>query len=178
LSAIAQRYAAALADVASERKDTDKIRQDLADFVQIFGASSDLRNLLANPSVTADTKTNVAAKIIEKMDAHAEVRNLVFLLIDHGRTGMVDEVRRAFEAEMNRRAGIVDAIIVSAHELSAPEKSQLTQALERVTEKKVQAQYQLDPKLIGGTTVRIGSTIYDASVREQLNRLRAELESQ
>jgi F-type H+-transporting ATPase subunit delta len=178
LSAIAQRYAAALADVAFERNDADKVRQDLADFAQTLAGSSDLRNLLVNPSVTADAKKNVTGKIIERMGSHAEVRNFVFLLIDHGRTGMVDEVQHAFESEMNRRSGIVDAMIISAHELSAPEKSQLTQALERVTGKKVQAQYELDPKLLGGTTVRIGSTIYDASVREQLNRLRTELESQ
>ncbi|MFZ0332886.1 MAG: ATP synthase F1 subunit delta [Candidatus Acidiferrales bacterium] len=178
MSAIAQRYAAALADVAFEHKDADKIRQDLADFLQAFAASADLRNLLSNPSVGADAKKLVAVKIADKMGTHTEVRNFVFLLVDHGRTGIVVEIQQAFESEMNRRAGIVDALIVSAHELSAPEKSQLSQALERVTGKKVQSQYQLDPQLIGGTTVRIGSTIYDASVRDQLNRLRAELESQ
>jgi F-type H+-transporting ATPase subunit delta len=178
LSAIAQRYAAALADVAFEHKDAEKIRQDLADFVQVFAAAADLRNLLSNPSVSADAKKSVAAKIADKMDTHTEVRNFVFLLIDHGRAPIVDDIQKAFESEMNRRAGIADALIVSAHELAATEKSQLIQALERVTGKKVQAHYELDPKLIGGTTVRIGSTIYDASVRERLNRLRAELELQ
>ena len=178
MSAIAQRYAPALADVAFEDKDADKIRKELADFVQAFAASADLRNLLSNPSVSAAAKKSVAGKIADKMGTRTEVRNFVFLLIDHGRTGIVAEIQQSFESEMNRRAGIVDALIVSANELSAPEKSQLTQALERVTRKKVQAQYQLNPQLIGGATVRIGSTIYDGSVREQLNRLRAELESQ
>ncbi len=178
MSAIAQRYAAALADVAFEHKDADKIRQELADFVQAFAASADLRNLLFNPVVGAAAKKSVAGKIAAKMDTHTEVRNFIFLLIDHGRTSIINEIQQSFEAEINRRAGIVDALIVSAHELSAPEKSQLTQALERTTGKKVQAQYQLNPQLIGGATVRIGSTIYDGSVREQLNRLRAALESQ
>jgi F-type H+-transporting ATPase subunit delta len=178
LSAIAQRYATALADVAFEHKDAEKIRQDLADFVQVFTASADLRNLLSNPSVSVDAKKSVAARIADKMETHTEVRNLIFLLIDHGRTSIVDEIQKAFESELNRRAGIADALIASAHELATTEKSQLVQALERVTGKKVQAHYELDPKLIGGTTVRIGSTIYDASVRERLNRLRAELELQ
>jgi F-type H+-transporting ATPase subunit delta len=178
LSAIAQRYATALADVAFEHKDADKIRQDLPDFAQTFAESADLRNLLSNPSVGAEAKKSVASKIADKMGTHTEVRNFVFLLIDHGRTGIIAEIQRAFEAEMNRRAGIVDALIISAHELSAAEKSQLTQSLERVTRNKVHPQYQVNPQLIGGTTVRIGSTIYDASVREQLSRLRAELESQ
>lgn len=178
MSAISQRYAAALADVAFEHKDAGKIRQDLSDFGQALTASSDLRYVLANPSVSVDAKKSVAAKVTEKMGTHTEVRNFVFLLIDHGRTGIVDEIHQSFESEMNRRAGIADALIASAHELSAPEKSQLIQALERVTGKKVQAQYELNSELIGGTTVRIGSTIYNASVREQLDRLRAELESQ
>lgn len=178
MSAISQRYAAALADVAFERKDAAKIRQDLSDLAQALAESSNLCNVLANPSVSIDAKKSVAAKITEKMGTHTEVRNFVFLLIDHGRTGIVHEIRQSFESEMNRRAGIVDALIASAHELSASEKSQLIQALERVTGKKVHAQYELNPELIGGTTVRIGSTIYNASVREQLDRLRAELESQ
>ena len=178
MSAVAQRYAAALADVAFEHKDAGKIRQDLADFIEVLAASSDLHNLLSNPSVGADAKKSVAHKIADKMQTHAEVRNLIFLLIDHGRTNIIREIQQAFESEMNRRAGIVDALVLSAHELSAPEKSQLTQALEHITGKKVQPQYQLNSQLIGGATVRIGSTIYDASVREQLNRLRAELELQ
>jgi F-type H+-transporting ATPase subunit delta len=178
LSAIAQRYAGALADVAFRHKDAEKIRQDLADFVQVFRASTDLRNLLSNPSVSADAKKSVAVKIADKMDTHPEVHNFIFLLIDHGRTSIADELQKTFESEMNLRAGTADALIISAHELAATEKSQLIQALERVTGKKVQAHYELDPRLIGGTTVRIGSTIYDASVRERLNRLRAELEMQ
>jgi F-type H+-transporting ATPase subunit delta len=178
LSAVAQRYAAALADVAFEHKEAGKIRQDLTDFIEVFAASSDLRNLLSNPSVGAEAKKSVTREVADKMQTHTEVRNLIFLLIDHDRTNILREIQQAFESEMNRRAGIVDALIVSAHELSAPEKSQLTQALEHITGKKVQLQYELNLQLIGGATVRIGSTIYDASVREQLNRLRAELESQ
>jgi F-type H+-transporting ATPase subunit delta len=178
LSAISQRYAAALADVAFEHKDAAKIQQDLSDFAQTLATSSDLRNVLANPSVSIDAKKSLAARVTEKMGTHAEVRNFVFLLVDHGRTGIVNEIQRSFESEMNRRAGIVDALVASAHELSASEKSQLILALEGVTGKKVQAQYELNSELIGGTTVRIGSTIYNASVREQLDRLRTELESQ
>lgn len=178
MSALAQRYAAALADVAFEHKDAGKTRKDLADFVQVFAASVDLRNLLSNPSVAADAKKSVMAEIAAKMGAHEEVRNFLFILIDQGRTAIAVEIQQAFESEMNRRLGIVEAVITSAHELSANEKSRLAQSLERVTGKKVQAAYELNPHLIGGTTVRIGSTIYDGSVREQLNRLRAQLESQ
>jgi F-type H+-transporting ATPase subunit delta len=112
------------------------------------------------------------------MGLHQEVRNFLFILIDHGRTALLGEIQGAFDSEMNRRLGIVDAIVTSAHELSAAEKSRLAQSLERVTGKKIQAQYQLNPQLIGGARVQIGSTIYDGTVRERLNRLRSQLESQ
>lgn len=177
MSAIAQRYAAALADVAFEHKEAGRIRQDLASFAQAFAESADLRNLMSNPSVSGEGKKSVAGKIAARLDTHNEVRNFVLLLIDHRRTGIFAEIQQAFEAEMNQRAGIVDALVLSARELSASERSALSGALERVTGKKVKPQYRLSPGLIGGTTVRIGSTIYDASLREQLNRLRARLES-
>lgn len=178
MSAVAQRYAVALASVAFERKDAARIRRDVADLAQVFAASDDLRNLLSNPSVSSESKKSVVGEICSRMGTHSEVRNLAFLLIDHGRTKLIAEIQHAFEEEMNRRAGIVDALVTSARELSSPEKMELTHALERVTGKRVQAQYKLDPRLIGGATVRIGSTIYDSSVRERLSRLRAEMESQ
>lgn len=178
MSAIAQRYATALADVAFERKDAVRIRRDVADLAQVFAASDDLRNLLSNPSVSGESKKSVVGEICRRMGTHSEVRNLAFLLIDHRRTKLMAEIQHAFEVKMNRRGGIVDALVTSAHELSSPEKTELTRALERVTGKKVQAQYKLDSHLVGGATVRIGSTIYDSSVRERLGRLRAEMESQ
>ncbi len=178
MSALAQRYGAALADVAFEHKGAEKIRKDLSDFAQVFGESADLRNLLSNPSVSAEAKKSVAGEIGAKMSLHQEVRNFLFILIDHGRTGILRDIQQAFDTEMNRRMGIVDAVVTSARELSAGEKTQLMQSLERVTGKKVQAQYQLNPQLIGGARVQIGSTIYDGTVRERLNRLRSQLQSQ
>jgi len=178
LSALAQRYAAALADAAVARQEIDGIKRDLGEFAAMLANSTELRNVLTTPAIGPGEKKAVIGEIARKMGLHAEVRNFLFVLVDHGRTGILDEIRQAFETEINSRMGIADATVTSARELSEQEKSQLTQTLERVTGKKVQAQYQLDASLIGGTTVRIGSTIYDGSVREQLNRLRTHLEAQ
>lgn len=178
MSALAQRYAAALADAALARKAVDGIKRDLGEFAAMLANSADLRNVLATPAIGPGEKKAVIGEIAQKMGLHVEVRNFLFVLVDHGRTGILDEIRHAFEADINARMGIVDATVISARELSEQEKSQLAQTLEHVTGKKVQAQYQLDASLIGGTTVRIGSTIYDGSVREQLNRLRTRLEAQ
>jgi len=178
LSALAQRYATALAGVAFEHKDVEKIRKDLVDFVRLLDACPDLLKVLSNPAVMAGAKKSVMKEIAARMDMHQEVRNFIFILIDRGRTPIASEIQQAFEAEMNRRLGIVEAIVASAHELSTTEKTQLAQSLEEVTGKRVQARFELNPELIAGVTVRIGSTIYDGSVREQLNRMRAVLELQ
>ncbi|MGH9711167.1 MAG: ATP synthase F1 subunit delta [Candidatus Acidiferrales bacterium] len=178
MSALAQRYAAALADAAFAHNAVDKIKRELSEFAAMIEGSPELRNVLTTPAIGSGAKKAVIGERAQKMQLDVEVKNFLFVLVDHGRTGILNEIRQAFETEINARMGIVDADVTSARELSAEEKSQLTQTLERVTGKKVQAQYELDSGLIGGTTVRIGSTIYDGSVREQLNRLRTRLEAQ
>ncbi len=177
MSALAQRYAAALADAAFARKDVEKIKRDLAEFAAMLENSPELRNVLTTPAIGPGAKKTVIGELAQKMGLDVGAKNFLFVLVDHGRTGILSDIRQAFETEINARMGIVDAAVTSARELSGEEKAQLTQTLERVTGKKVQAQYQLDASLIGGTTVRIGSTIYDGSVREQLNRLRTRLEA-
>ena len=178
MSALAQRYATALADAAQERKSGDKLMRELGDFTRLAAESAELRNLLASPAIARETKQVVVAKLMQKMKLSEEMRNFVFVLIDQDRTGMLGEIRAAFEVELNQRMGIMEAEVISARELSAEERKRLGKALERVTGKKIEARFHLDTKLIGGTTVKIGSTVYDGSVREQLNRLRAQLEAQ
>jgi F-type H+-transporting ATPase subunit delta len=106
------------------------------------------------------------------------VRNFVYLIVDHRRTEMLPEILQAFREELNARLGIVEAEVTSARELSAGEKKELTSVLERRTGKKVEARFQMDEALLGGAIVRLGSTIYDGSVRDQLNRLREKLETE
>jgi F-type H+-transporting ATPase subunit delta len=176
LSAIAQRYAAALVDVALERKNPDGVKRDLGAFVEAFFEAADLRNFLDSPAVDSDVKRNVLAKIAAKMGLDDAVKNFAYLLVDHRRTHLLREIQDAFATELNARLGIADAEITSARELSGAEKKELTAALERRTGKKIDARFVEDKSLLGGAVVRVGSTIYDGSVKEQLNRLRERLE--
>jgi F-type H+-transporting ATPase subunit delta len=178
LSATAQRYAAALADVAMEQKNAEAVKRDLAAFVEMFFASADLRNALESPAVNRDVKLKVIATIAAKMGLNAAVRNFICLVVDHRRTEMLREMDQVFAGELNKRLGIEEAEVTSARELSAAEKSELTTVLERRTGKKIEARFQEDSALLGGAIVRLGSTIYDGSVREQLNRLRERLEGE
>ena len=111
------------------------------------------------------------------MNLDPSVRNFIFLLVDHRRTEALDDMRQAFQDELNTRLGISEAAVTSARVLSAEQREQLTAALERRTGKKIEARFEEDKSLLGGAIVRVGSVVYDGSVREQLTRLREQLEA-
>jgi F-type H+-transporting ATPase subunit delta len=178
LSAVAERYAAALADVAVERKNSETIKRNLAAFVEAFSSIADLRNALESPALNAEVKRKVIAEVAGKMGLDEAVRNFIYLVVDHRRTEILPEIEQAFLAELNKRLGIVDAEVTSAHELNNDEKRQLRAVLEQRTGKKVEARFEIDGALLGGAVVRLGSTIYDGSVRDQLKRLREQLETE
>jgi F-type H+-transporting ATPase subunit delta len=178
LSAVAERYAAALADVAVERKNSETIKRNLAAFVEAFSSVADLRNALESPALNADVKRKVIAEVAGKMGLDVAVRNFIYLVVDHRRTEILPEMEEAFLSELNERLGIVEAEVTSAHELNDDEKRQLRTVLEQRTGKKVEARFQIDSALLGGAIVRLGSTIYDGSVRDQLKRLREQLETE
>lgn len=176
--AVARRYASALADVALEQIKADKVKADFSTFVEAFYTSSDLQNVLETPAVGPEQKHKVIAKLAEKMVLDPAVRNFIYLIVDHRRTELLREVQQALAEEMNSRLGIAEAHVTSAQALNDDEKNQLTAVLERRTGKKIEAQFQQDKSLLGGAVVRVGSTVYDGSVREQLNRLRKQLEAE
>jgi len=176
--ALASRYAAALVDVALEQHDADRVKRDLSSIAEAMSSSTDLRRLLESPAVSQELKHQVVRELAERMDLAPAVGNFVYLLIDHHRTEMLAEIEESFQTELNERLGVAEADVTSAREMSLEERKQVTVALERRTGKKIEAHFRRDPSLVGGTMVRLGSTIYDGSVREQLARLREQLEGE
>jgi len=178
LRALAQRYAAALADVAIESGTARQVKNELASFVGLLAESADLKNFLSSPALPRATKQAVIEKLLARLGAGKTLRNFLFVVVDNRRSALLPQIQEAFEALLLSRLGVAEAQVTSPGELSAEQKTDLTGALERLTGKRVEARYALDPALIGGAVVRIGSTIYDGSVREQLNRLQATLVSE
>ncbi len=178
MSALAQRYAAALADVVLERDDAAAAKEGLTAFVEAFFLSADLRNFLASPAVPKPAKQAVIEKLGARLKLGPAVRNFLFVIVDNRRMDVLREIAQAFEAELNARLGVAEADVTSARDLSKEERRDLTETLARLTGKRIEARYALEAGLIAGAVVRIGSTIYDGSVREQLNRLRARLEAE
>jgi len=176
MAAVAPRYARAYADVVAERKmDPEKTIAELVQMATLVSSSRELHNVLSNPAVENKQKISLLDAIIKKMGGSKLLRNFVAVLIDHKRIGQIGEIAEQFKRQLNDRMGIADAKVSSARELTASEKKLLEQRLAAVTGKTVRATYSEDARLLGGAVVRIGSTIYDGSVRGQLERLKEEI---
>ena len=178
MKALAERYAGALVDVALENKQAGLVKQELAAFATMVRESPDLHAFLSNPSIARASKHAAIEELVARMGASRTLRNYLFVIVDQRRAGMLLEIEQAFSALLDARQGIMQATVTSAADLTANERAELDAALARLTGKKVQAQFTTDPALIGGAVVRIGSTIYDGSVRAQLDRLRARMISE
>lgn len=175
MTKLAQRYAAALADVALEERAAARIKQELAGFASLLAESADLRTFLASPAVSRESKQGAVEKLVARLGAGKTLRNFLLVLVQNRRISLLPQIQQVYNALVYARMGIAEAQVISVSELSDQQKADLQGILERLTHMRIEARYALDPALIGGAIVRIGSTIYDGSVREQLNRLRERL---
>jgi F-type H+-transporting ATPase subunit delta len=132
---------------------------------------------ISPPAISRAAKQELLEKLVTFTGGSKELRNFLFVLVDHHRTALVAEISREFETVLLRRMGVAEADVTSARELSAEQKQKLAGTLQTVTGKKIEARYAVDPTLVGGLVVRIGSTIYDGSVRAQLEQMAARLNS-
>ena len=178
MKALAERYAGALVDVALENKQADQVKQELAVFAAMVRESPELHAFLANPSIARAAKHSAIEALVARMEASRTLRNYLFVIVDQRRAGMLIEIEQAFSALLDARQGITQATVTSAAELTAAERKEMDAALAKLMGKKVQAQFITDAALIGGAVVRIGSTIYDGSVRAQLDRMRLRMISE
>jgi len=175
---MAERYAGALVDVALENKQADQVKGELASFVELERKSPELRAFLANPAIDRASKHAAIEQLVERMGASRTLRNYLFVIVDHRRAGILTEIAEAFGRILDARRGITQAEVASATVLSPEERAKLTAALSKLTGQNVEAQFATDSDLIGGTVVRIGSVIYDGSVRAQLERLHVRMISE
>jgi F-type H+-transporting ATPase subunit delta len=176
MPAFVSRYARAFADVVTAaRLDTAAIDRQLTDFLSTWDGSVELREFFANPAVGAPQKIAILDKLNVKLGMQKELRNLIAVLINNDRIVNVREVAVAYRAEMQERQGIRHAEIVTARELTEQERGSLAESVGKLARAKVDATFKLDKDILGGTIVRIGSTVYDGSVRGRLERLREEL---
>lgn len=172
---VARRYATALADVVEKTGEADSIRTELKTWEAMIASNADLANAFGNPAIAHLKKEAVLEKLIEKAKPSRTTSNFLRVLLKNGRFNELGEVGTKFDSVIEERRGIVHGTVTSAHDLSEAEKTELKAALEKVTGKTVNLTFGLDKDLIGGVVARIGSTVYDSSVKTQLETLRERL---
>lgn len=178
VSVVAARYAKALAEVVLARGlNGDKVAAELRLVAEMIRSSNDLRNALASPAVAPSRKRAVMARLTGPLGVSPQVRNFLYVVIDHRRVEELPSAIEAFETIMDERAGFVRAEVSSAQELTPAQKVALEGELSRLSGKRAKPRFQLDSNLIGGVVARVGSVVYDGSVRGQLERLRGKLGS-
>ena len=172
-SAIVSRYASALADVVTSPAGMDAAQatEQLRSFEALLTESAELRNALSSPAVAPGRKRAVVGKLADQLGLAKIVRNFLLVLTDHRRIAVLAQAIDAFEIQLDARLGFVRAELSSARELDESQKDAVAAELARLTGKKVRPRFAVEPELIGGVVARIGSTVYDGSVRGQLDTL-------
>lgn len=178
LSAVAARYANALADVVTASTSVlapQKAVAELRAFESALEGSHELREALTTPAVPNSRKKAVIGRIADVLEISRVPRNFLFVLTDHRRIASLAAIRQQFEDVIDERLGFARADVESAAQLSEQQQAALNAQLERLTGKRIRMHFAVDPALIGGAVARIGSTVYDGSVRGQLASLKHRL---
>ncbi len=170
-------YARAFADVVVGKLEAGQLMRELRDFEALLRSSDPLRRVLENPSIPGEQKRRVVDVIMTKQGMSRQVRNFILVVTDHRRLPLFADILREVEQVLNDRLGIADAEVVSARELGDAERRLLENEIARLTGKRVRARYERDSSLLGGAMVKVGSTIYDGTVKGQLARIREQLTS-
>jgi len=178
MSVIALRYAHAFASaVASQKLDSDAVQRQLHDFSDTFQGSHELQAALVNPSIPKEQKLKVLDAIAAKIGMVPQVRNFIAVIMDHQRLGDLNEILEEYHVIADEGSGLTEAEITSARALEGSDRAELEAQVSKLVGGKIRATYKEDSSLLGGAVVRVGSTVYDGSIRAQLERLKQRLVS-
>ena len=169
---VARRYAFALADVVSERGAAREVQQELKVWEQMLQSHDSLRVAFANPTIPLDQKRAVLNRLIELSRPRQTTTNFLKVLLQNQRLTELGEINKKFEQVLDERAGLVVATVTTAGPIPKDVHDRLEGTLSSLTGKKVRIDFATDPELVGGVVTRIGSTVYDGSVRNQLQQIK------
>ncbi|MEK7407488.1 MAG: ATP synthase F1 subunit delta [Acidobacteriota bacterium] len=177
-AAVASRYARALAELATRAPagvEPHRVLEELETVEAALAASAALRHVVLSPAVPAPQKRALIGKLAGRLGLSDLVRRFLLVVIDHRRAALLADIRQAFEALLDERLGLVRVDVTSARELTARQREAVTSGLARLTGKRPRPRFATDAGLIGGVVARVGSTVYDGSVRGQLGVLEKRL---
>jgi F-type H+-transporting ATPase subunit delta len=176
MATVTNTYARAFADVVmSMHLDPATTLAEVQQMAAFARDNKGLREVWDAPAISADQKRAVLDSIVKRAGISRPVRNFVAVLIDHRRTRFIDEIVTQFAQELNQRLGFAEAEVTTARELSAEERTRIETDLAKVTSKRIRASYTKDASILGGAIARVGSTVYDGSIKGQLEKIRQQL---
>jgi F-type H+-transporting ATPase subunit delta len=172
---IARRYAGALADVVTKTNETESVRGELKVWEQMIAGSSELDHIFSNPAIQHADKENVLEKLLERSAPSKTTANFLRVLLRNGRLTDLAAINQRFDIELEERSNISSVQVTSARELGEAERADLRANLEKLTGRQVKLNFDINESLIGGIVTRVGSTVYDGSVKTQLHNLKEQL---
>ncbi|NYF51269.1 ATP synthase F1 subunit delta [Tunturiibacter gelidoferens] len=176
MSVLSLRYAHAFASVAaSAHLNAAAAQQQLGDFSGTLAGSHDLREVLMNPSIANEQKLKVLDAIASRIGMFPQVRNFIAVIMDHQRLDELDGILNEYHVLADEQSNVAEAEITSARPLNDQDRAELEAQVAKLAGGRVRATYHQDATLLGGAVVRLGSTVYDGSIRGQLQQLKQKL---
>ena len=175
IQTVARRYASALADVVLDRGEAKEVQAELQEWEKLLQANANLQEVFRNPTIALDDKRAVLSKLLERAQPRGTTANFLKVLLQNQRLTDLAEINRKFASLLDERAGMVAATVTTARPVPDNTQQTLQEKLATLTQKKVRLDFEEDPDLIGGLVTRIGSTVYDGSVRSQLQQIKEKM---
>jgi F-type H+-transporting ATPase subunit delta len=172
---VARRYATALADVVTARGEAQEVQKELAAWAEMMQSNEQLLEVFRNPTIPYEQKRKVLDTLIERSRVRPTTSNFLQVLLQNHRLAELSEVNKRFAQILDERSGVVSAEVITARPVAQSSQDALRTKLTAMTGKSVRLSFTTDEELIGGIVTRIGSTIYDGSVRNQLQQVRERL---
>ncbi len=171
VAGLAERYAAALFDLADERKTLDAVASDLTSLRRMIDDSADLRRMIRSPVLRRDEQARAIAAVADRAGLDALTCNFLGLLARNRRLFALPEMIEGFLHILAERRGEVTAQVIAAQELSETQRRSIDERLRKAVGRKVAVDFRIDPSLLGGLIVKVGSRMVDASLKSKLARL-------
>jgi F-type H+-transporting ATPase subunit delta len=172
---VARRYAIALADVVISRGEAQDVQEELAAWEALMQTNPQLVEVFRHPTIPYEQKRGVLNELIKRTHPRPTTANFLQVLLQNHRLSDLSEVNRQFAQELDRRTGFVSAQVTTARPVSPKAQETLRARLSELTGSRVRLEFGVDENLIGGVVTRIGSTLYDGSVRGKLQRVRQKM---
>ena len=172
VSGMAGRYATALFELARESNALDQVQSDLNAFNALVASSPDLTRLVRSPLFSAQEQAKALDAVLDKASISGVAKNFLRVVTANRRLFAVDQIIRGFNARVAAHKGEVTAQVTVAEPLNDARMNEIRDALKQVTGKDVQVDVTVDPTIIGGLVVKLGSRMIDASLRTKLNSIK------